>query len=289
MSTSFTQDGTARAQVRRAARSVVTRFGTLSSGLRLSPRFIVAGAQRCATTSLYRMLSEHPQVSPPMLNKGVHYFDTAERYALGPAFYNGHFPLRLPWRHALVTGEASPYYIFHPLAIARIATDLPTTHVIVLLRDPVERAFSAYKQESRRGFETLPSFEQALDAEEHRLAGEESRLEANPTYHSFAHQHFGYVARGRYTHQLRRAEAHLGKQRLTIIDLGALIGGDLGIWDRLLENIGLDPWRPESMIRANAAPSTDMRTATRERLEAVFAQENADLAAYLGYTQSWCL
>ena len=78
-------------------------------------------------------------------------------------------------------------------------------------------------------------------------------------------------------------------QRAVLLGAAELIGGDLGIWDRLLENIGLDPWRPESMIRANAAPSTDMRTATRERLEAVFAQENADLAAYLGYTQSWCL
>lgn len=288
MMRAITQDGTARARARHAARSVVTQFGTLSAPLRFTPRFIIAGAQRCATTSVFRMLTQHPQVVSPVLNKGIHFFDTADRYARGPAFYAGHFPLRRPRNTHLVTGEASPYYIFHPLAVSRIATDLPDAHVIVLLRDPVERAYSAYKQELSRGFETLPSFEEALDAEPNRLAGEEAKLQADPAYHSFPHQHYGYISRGLYARQLRRAEGHLGRDRLTIIDLGALVDGDFGIWDRLIENIGIDPWRPGTMIRVNERPSSEMRPETRERLQAAFEQENAELSDYLGYIPSWC-
>lgn len=288
MTRSITRDGTPRAHLRRLARTVVTEFGSSTARLRLPPAFIIAGAQRCATTSVFRMLSEHPQVHAPLLNKGIHYFDTAEHYAKGSSFYLGHFRLRRPWRSDAVTGEASPYYVFHPLAISRIANDIPGAQVVVLLRDPVERAFSAYKQEFRRGFETLPSFEEALGAEKERLDGEEARLEADPTYHSFAHQHFGYVARGRYTRQLERAVKHLGRDRLTVIDLGALESGDLGIWDSLLSDIGLTPWRPSTMIHANAAPSNDMAPETRELLTETFAQENSDLTKFLGYTPSWC-
>lgn len=288
MTTRITQDGTARAEVRRIARATLVQCGTLTARFRLTPTFIIAGAQRCATTSLFRMLAEHPHVNPPLLQKGIHYFDTPTRYSQGMDFYIGHFPIRRPWKRGAITGEASPYYLFHPLAIKRLATDVPRAHVIVLLRDPVERAFSAYKQEHRRGFEPLASFEEALDAEPGRLAGEEDRLEADPSYRSFAHQHFGYIARGQYTRQLRRAEAFLGRERLTIIDLDALLGGDLRIWDDLLSRIDLKPWRPDDMIRANAAPSDDMRPTTRARLESAFEKENENLAAFLGYTPSWC-
>lgn len=288
MTTTITKDGTARAQARRAARSVVTHIGTLTVGVRIEPTFIIAGAQRCATTSLFRMLTQHPQIVPPPLNKGIHYFDTAERYAKGPRFYRGHFPLRKAGRPRLVTGEASPYYVFHPLAMARIATELPRAQVVVLLRDPVERAFSGYKQELARGFETLPTFEQALDAEEARLAGEESRIQADPTYQSFAHQHFGYVARGRYTAQLRRAQEALGEDRLTILDLGRLVKGGFDLWDELLKAIGVSPWRPDNMIRVNDTPTTQMQPATRQRLTEVFAAENNELAEFLGYPPSWC-
>ena len=69
-----------------------------------------------------------------------------------------------------ITGESSPYYLFHPLAAERIARDLPDVRLVVLLRDPVERAYSAYTHERARGFET-ETFARALELEPERLAG----------------------------------------------------------------------------------------------------------------------
>ena len=75
----------------------------------------------------------------------------------------------------VVVGEASPYYCFHPLALDRIAARLPDVRMIIVLRDPVERAWSQYSYEVARGNEDL-SFAEALDAEAERFAGAEERI-----------------------------------------------------------------------------------------------------------------
>ncbi|MGP9031762.1 sulfotransferase family protein [Glutamicibacter mysorens] len=282
----FVVEDTLRYSARQLARTTLVGLGQMTAAMRMSPGFIIAGAQRCATTSLFRMLARHPQVQPPVMNKGIHFFDTAERYSRGPNFYAAHFPLRRPGSGKLVSGEASPYYLFHPLAMERIAKIAPQAQVIVLLRDPVERAYSAYKQEFGRGFETL-SFAEALEAEFARLKGEEQRIIDDPTYQSYNHQHYGYVARGLYTRQLRRAEAALAPGKLTVLDADALFRPELHGWDELLQNIGLDPWRPGEIVHSNARPSAELEPALRSRLEAHFAEENEQLQNYLGYRPSW--
>jgi hypothetical protein len=144
-------------------RKVSLSAGLRTSSRRMLPGFVLAGAQRCGTTSLFRALLDHPAIVQPVHHKGVNYFDV--NYAEGWAWYQAHFPVRsmasMRTRHAgedAVTFDASGYYIYHPHAAARIAQDLPDAKVLVMLRDPVERAFSAYRHEFARGYET-ESFE----------------------------------------------------------------------------------------------------------------------------------
>ena len=166
------------------ARATARATGRLTASARMTPSFLIVGAQRCGTTSMYKTLSQHPVVLPAVLHKGAHYFDTG--YAHGPAWYRGHFPLLATARRAArspaqlpITGESSPYYMFHPLAGQRIAARPAGVRLLVLLRDPVERAYSAHTHETARGFETEP-FERALELEPVRLAGEEAKLIARP-------------------------------------------------------------------------------------------------------------
>jgi len=105
-----------------------------------------------------------------------------------------------------LTFESSPYYLFHPLALDRIAADLPDVKLVVLVRDPVERAYSAHAHEAARGYEDL-SFAAALEAEEGRLDGEVERLLGDPAYESHAHRHQAFRSRGEYAVQLERAAA----------------------------------------------------------------------------------
>src|SRR5262249_6973540 len=112
---------------------------------RMLPSFLIVGAERCGTTSLYHTLRLHPAVFGTTMHKQeVHFFDT--KYHRGLAWYQSHFPLRVRVRlaaHGMApqTFEASPYYMFHPLAPERIYRDLPGVKLLVLVRDPVERAY----------------------------------------------------------------------------------------------------------------------------------------------------
>src|SRR5262249_27856015 len=151
--------------------------------------FVIIGTQRGGTTSLYRYLIDHPDVAGAMLTKEVHYFDTNLRR--GPGWYRAFFPTKAARdRHRrrtgreLVAGEASPYYLFHPLVPDRAHELLPDAKLVVMLRDPVERAFSHHGHEVELGYEQL-GFAEALDREPERLAGELERMRADPAYVSF--------------------------------------------------------------------------------------------------------
>src|SRR5581483_353597 len=180
-----------KTRLKQAARA----YTVPTSRLRPLPEFLIIGAQRTGTTSLYKYLYEHPQfVSATLKTKGVHFFDM--RYDKGMAWYRAHFPTSayrafFRARHGcdLVTGEASPYYLFHPHVPYRLAQHMPDVKLIAMLRDPIERTYSMWQHELSRGFEHLDRFEDALDAEEKRLAGEIEKMNADPDYTSFSHQH----------------------------------------------------------------------------------------------------
>src|SRR3954451_22809664 len=183
--------------VTRGVQFLTRTAGVATSRWRMTPAFLIIGGQRCGTTSMYRALSSHPAILKAVRHKGVHYFDT--NYVKGLRWYRGHFPLqRTAGKVERRTGvrplafESSPYYMFHPLAAERIARDLPGVKVLILLRDPVERAYSAHAHELARGYEDQ-DFETALALEESRLAGETERLIRDPRYRSHSHQHHAYL------------------------------------------------------------------------------------------------
>lgn len=276
---------------KRLVQAVTRRAGALTSSARMLPAFLLAGGQRCGTTSLYRTLAEHPAVLKPVLHKGVHYFDTG--YAHGPAWYRGHFPLLLTAKRverrigvAPLTFESSPYYLFHPLAAGRIARDLPGVKLLVLIRDPVERAYSAHAHEIARGFEDQP-FERALELEDERLAGEAERLAADPGANSLRHQHNGYLHRGRYVEHLRRLESLLGRARLHVVDSHQFFIEPEPVYAGILDFLGLPAMGTTLFERHNARPRSPMAPALRARLEEHFAPYDAELAGWLGRTPSW--
>jgi hypothetical protein len=141
----------------------------------------------------------------------------------------------------LITGEGSPYYLFHPLAAERAAATVPDVKVIAMLRNPVSRAYSHYQHEVDGGFEELSSFEAAIDAEPERLRGEAERLVAEPGATSYAHRHYSYLARGRYAEQLEVWFRHFPESRCT--SCGARISSAIqrAAHGEVLEFLGLPP------------------------------------------------
>ena len=276
---------------KRAVHSVSVSTGRLTHWARMLPGFLLVGAQRCGTTSMYRTLSQHPAVLKAVLHKGIHYFDTGYGHGLG--WYQGHFPLRA--HAALVrrtsgdvplTFESSPYYMFHPLAAQRILRDLPEVKLLVLVRDPVERAYSAYAHELGRGFETEP-FERALELEDQRLAGEAERIVSQPGYLSHSHQHNSYLARGLYADQLERLEKLFGRDRLHVVDSGRFFTDPKPVYDGVLEFLGLRHHGYPVFEQYNSRSRSPMPETLRTKLGEHFLPSDERLTGWLGQPPSW--
>jgi Sulfotransferase domain len=271
---------------------IVEGYLSLTSAARGLPDFLIIGAQRGATTSLYRYLSQHPQIVPTLIAKGVHYFDTG--FNRSPGWYRGHFPVDL-YRRALshrlglpvLTGEASPYYLFHPHAPRRAAQIVPDARLIVMLREPAARALSHYSHEVAGGFEPLATFEEAIAAERERVEPEQERIMNDESYVSFAHQHFSYLTRGRYAEQLLRWLDQFPRSQMLAVSTERFCADPAGEFARVVHFLELEPPPVLQFRPFNAHAYDSMRPTTRRRLQAEFAPLNQHLFALLDDDLGW--
>jgi len=177
--------------------------------------------------------------------------------------------------------------MFHPFALERLALDFPDVKLVMMLRDPVERAYSAYKHELARGFETERDFVQALDLEDARLAGEVERMRADVAYESFSHRHHAYRARGEYVDQLERAYQHFRREQIHVMDSEAFFADPSGEYSRLISFLGLDQHMPTSFEQHNARPSSAMPEEARQRLVEHYTPYDARLEELLERRLGW--
>jgi Sulfotransferase domain len=275
---------------RKVLRGTVRTYGRATSSLRPLPDFLILGAQKAGTTALYAYLRWHPEITGPSF-KEISFFD--RHYARGETWYRAHLPARpRQWvarrrrgRWPEV-GEASPSYLFHPLAPERVAALLPEARLISVLRDPVDRAFSHYQHEVALGREPL-AFEDALAAEDKRMRGEVERMLRDSSYFSEAWWNHTYAARGRYAEQLERWFALFPREQVLVLFSDDLLQQPAETYARVLDFLGVDSYELSSYPRIFSRDYSEMSPVTRSRLERVFAGANAELAELLGREPPW--
>jgi len=223
--------------------------------------------------------------------KEVRFFDI--NYDRGLGWYRARFPTRAHGRALkrtkgidMVVGEASPDYLFYPAAPARVARDLPWVKLVVLLRDPVERAWSHYWHQAKRGFEEL-SFDDAIDREEDRLRGETDRMLRDERYRSYEWHHHSYVARGRYAEQLRRWMDLFPSDGFLIEGSEDLFAAPQATCERAMAFLGLAPTDLGPYEVFNAFSEGQMTPEARSRLQAYYRPHNERLYELLGRDLGW--
>ncbi len=235
------------------------------------PDFLGLGVQKGGTTSLHRMLEKHPGVYLPPA-KEVHYFSL--NYAEGETWYRAQFSPASP---AQSCGEITPYYLFHPEVPKRMHASLPQARLIVLLRDPVERALSQYFHSCRLGLESLP-IEEALAAEAGRLQTAAAILQAVDGRHR-SHQEHSYLSRSRYELQLPAWEVFYPGEQLLVLRSEDLFHKPAEIWAQVLEFLEL----PVCALPALATPAN----AGRGESSAVSRELREQLHDELQPTYAW--
>jgi len=271
------------ARMKRAAREGVREVRrVVASPLGVPPDFLIIGAQKSGTTSLYRYLSEHPQVGASR-TKEVRFL--SRRWDRGEPWYRSQFPHLLRRRRArragrpFVTGEGSPEYFCHPAAARRAAAVAPRARLILLLRDPVARALSHHRHLARKGREPL-SFEEAIRREPERLARGADADERSTDY--------AYLSRSRYAAHLERWLEHFARSQILVLQAEAFFERPALALRRVTDHLGIDPFTPARFDRHNfhgayAGMSEDLTRELRARL----APDTERLFDLLGERFDW--
>jgi hypothetical protein len=248
----------------RNARDRVTFPGRLATAaLRRLPDFLVIGAHGCGTSTLYRMLEQHPAIRMTS-RKETHYFDQDPLPSV--AWYRAHFPFRA--RRALRVGDNTPGYLDHGSAPQRAHDLVPDAHLFVVLRDPVARAFSHYHKARRSGRESR-SFTDVIAAE---LDGDA------PT---------DYVRRGEYARHLAPWVERFGRKRLCVVwsrDLFADAAAATRVVTDVL-GVAAAPLAPEK--RNTGGYRDEIDAASAGRLRRHYAAHDEALTRLLGVEAPW--
>jgi hypothetical protein len=272
-------------------------YRTATSSLRALPDFLIIGAQKGGTTSLYLYLNEHPNIGGAVI-KEVSYFD--KNYSLGLAWYRAQFPTPLRKLYTrdirkqnYIVGEASPGYLVYPHSPARIAQILPRVKLIALLRNPVERAYSQYRHNVERGYEQL-SFADAIEAEEERTQAEKEKVLSDEHYNSTAFFRYSYLARGVYVDQLKHWLDFFPREQLLLLKSEELNSEPTEIFKQTLAFLNVPVLIPGSLQKefkhynkSADKVASKIDPALRERLVAYFAPHNARLYEFVGRDFGW--
>jgi hypothetical protein len=254
------------------------------SNSRSRPSFLVIGAQKCGTTTLFSCLAAHPDIVPP-LTKEIHYFDGGKEpgedvyEAQGEKWYLAHFPrVTKLMPRGCQTFEASPSYLYVHEAAERIARDLPDARLLVLLRNPVDRAISHYRHNVSKGREVL-SFEQALESEY-------SRMQSSDSWQKSV---YAYVDRGFYFKQLVRFQSFRDHGRLLVMDSGFFFRETRLAMRRIYSFLGVSADYEMPVIRARnvGRARATAGAGVYADLQELYRPENAKLWNWLGEDYGW--
>ncbi|NJO70981.1 MAG: sulfotransferase domain-containing protein [Oscillatoriales cyanobacterium RM1_1_9] len=232
------------------------------------------------TTSLYRYLSEHPQVVPA-IKKEIHFWN--HHYKRGLDWYLSHFPKLSTDQQLFITGEASPNYFEDVTVAERIYQAFPQMKLILLLRNPVDRAVSQYYHWMRLGTEKN-TLEAAIETEMELLGDYPQSTTLNSAYWQLSSK---YLWRGIYGVFLKQWLDIFPREQLLILSSEEFYQHPQSILEQVFEFLGLSPYVLPEYHVYNQGFYQPMPEAVRGKLTDYFAPHNQDLAELLGFHLNW--
>ena len=261
------------------------QWGRLTSSKRTLPGILIIGPRRTGTTSIYQILRHHSLIYG-VSRKEIKYFDC--NYQRGLDWYRSFFPYQKDVEESDgLAIEASPYYIYHPLAAERIRKDFPDIKIITLLRNPIDRAYSNYHMNYDLGVELLPTFEEAIEAEPARLDGEVEKIIADPDHSLFNHMHLSYLNQGIYADQLKRWFSIFPREQILVLQSEKFFSEMPEVYAQILDFLGLPQEPLKFKKNPNPGKYPPMKAQTRQQLAEYFRPHNQRLYGLLGETYDW--
>lgn len=277
------------------------RYSAAALNCHLGPSFLIIGGQKCGTTSLHKYLMAHPRLLG-VAEKEINFFDQNINYERGRAWYMSHFPVPVPSSQPGLPFEATPEYLYYPQAAARIREMNQDIKLIVLLRDPVERAYSAWNmmfQRSRNGFRVEPG---TYDPATENALNAFHSVKPFPAFDECVREEIaaiekpngalepGLVRRGIYVDQLQRYFQVFDRKQILILDFRLLKGDPAEILRRIGDFLGLPAydWGTDFPIYLNGDYDRAIPESSRTLLSTFYAPYNQKLYTAVGQDFGWC-
>jgi homopolymeric O-antigen transport system ATP-binding protein len=264
-----------------------------------SPSFLIIGAQKAGTTALFVMLAKHPKILAPK-SKEINFFQDDRNFSKGYGWYHEHFPIEEDFSSDQITFEATPEYLYRIPAAQRIYDYNKSMKLIVLVRDPVERAYSAWNMYKNFKNKNSPylvslaehrSFEQAISQELFEI-----RSGQHIPYNGFERQDNcnmpfpGYISRGIYCEQLIRYFKFFDSSQLLLIHHDDLRSNTLETLRKVTDFLELAEFAPETPKGGAAHEgvySSEINSNVRELLREFYRPYNDRLYSLVGVNYGW--
>jgi hypothetical protein len=235
--------------------------------------FLIVGAQKSGTSALDHYLRQHPDLVFNSVRKEAHFFDTDNIFNKPEVNYRNYHQLFGDQDPQKLWGECTPNYMYWHDALPRIYAYNPDIRLLAVLRNPVERAYSAWNMERDRGNESL-GFRQAIEQEASRCR---SSLPAQ-------HRVYAYVDRGYYSEQIRRIWRYYTRQQTLFIRYESLKQDPQSCLDQVTDFLGVKPMQLQQAEAINSVPYPEtMRPEDRQLLTRLYRPEITQLEAMLGW------
>ena len=255
------------------------KFREATAKYRTLPNFIIIGAQKAGTSSLFEYLREHPQVAVPF-RKEIHYFDL--NYLKGLNWYKWHFPLLFNKKKSL-RFEATPCYMINPIIPKRMALINDQIKIIIMLREPIHRAYSHYQHNLRIKNRENRSFEKAIEDEIDYIPKIIKRIYEDHNYVDINFYRYSYLFRGLYYNQILNWYKYFDSQLFYFVKSEDFFNNPEFELNSLYEFLGLPKINYEKFDTINQGNyNFKINKKTLEFLYKYYNQPNINLANLLG-------
>ena len=284
------QNVNSNSQVYPFARSLYRTYCNFSGPFHVLPDFLIIGAARAGTTSLYQYLAQHPSIEPCVV-KQLHYFD--QYFERGTNWYKVNFPTK--WKKFVatkikkkkfITGEATPYYLHDPNAPKRVHDLIPDVKLIVLLRNPIDRAYSHYKRKKRNHTEEL-TFEEATKQEEKRIHGEMEKMIKNQNYFSYIYHRLSYISTGLYAEHLERWYKEFPRNQILVIQSEEFLKNTKKVYNQVLDFLDMPKFELKEYKKFQKSDESTIEPTTRKQLSEFCKPYNEKLYSLIGTRYDW--
>jgi len=246
-------------------------YCSITGSLHVLPDFYLIGAQKAGTTSLFEYLLQHPSI-PNNIPKDIRFFD--KYYHKGTNWYRQYFPLKLHnyfgkslQRRNFLVGDGTERYLDHPHAPERIKKLTPNAKLIVLLRNPIDRAYSHYNFNLIRDIETR-SFKDALEAEK-KTNNEFEKMQRDDSYYNDDYFRHAYLDRSTYVNKLKRWMSVFPKEQFLIIQSEEFFKNPSEVYNKVLKFLGLPKWELAEYKQYKKNPANILPIAPEHRKQLV--------------------